>query len=91
MREVVEEKLSKNLNCESLEIINESHLHAGHHHVDGEKGTTTFDGKGETHFRIKIKSSDFSDMTRVNIHKKIYEIISDEMKIIHALAIEVQK
>ncbi len=87
MKKKLEEKLQKNLDCTFLEIINESYLHKGHHHLqDGKQ--TVFDGTEESHFRIKIAATDFKKLKRVEIHKKIYEIIKEEMKIIHALAIE---
>ena len=47
----IERKLKAALTPERLEVINESHLHAGHQ--------AHFDGKGELHFRIKIVSRGF--------------------------------
>ena len=41
-------KLTQALSPERLEVINESHLHAGHQEA--------FDGTGETHFRVRIVS-----------------------------------
>ncbi|WP_332065157.1 BolA family protein [Bartonella sp. CB189] len=71
---------------QKLEVINESHLHSGHVH-----GEYAFDGKGETHFRIKILSSSFSGMTRVEIHRAIYKVLQKELETrVHALAIEVE-
>jgi len=74
----IETKLTAQINCSNLEVINESHLHAGHN---------DFDGTGESHFRIKIASGDFKDLTRIKIHRKIHEILAEELKTIHALAI----
>ncbi|WP_336278619.1 BolA family protein [Bartonella sp. CB175] len=71
---------------QKLEVINESHLHAGHPHEEH-----AFDGKGETHFRVKIVSSSFSGMTRVEIHRAIYKVLQKELATcVHALAIEVE-
>ena len=51
----IEGKLKKAFSPERLAVINESHLHAGHHHVeDGHHAE--FDGKGETHFRVRLVS-----------------------------------
>ncbi len=70
---------------EKLEIINESHLHAGHHHGDGRP----FDGSGETHFRVRIVSSTFAGKSRLERHRAVNtalkQILDDGL---HALAIE---
>ncbi|WP_455476973.1 BolA family protein [Bartonella sp. B41] len=69
-----------------LEVINESHLHAGHPHDEH-----AFDGKGETHFRIKVLSSFFSGMTRVEAHRAIYKVLQEELATcVHALALEIE-
>jgi len=78
----INNKLSKEINCSILEVINESHMHAGHN---------DFDGTGESHFRIVISSLDFADLNRVKIHRKIHDILQDELKHIHALTIEIKK
>jgi BolA family transcriptional regulator, general stress-responsive regulator len=73
-------KLQDSLNPEHLEIINESHLHSGH---------GDFDGLGETHFRIVIKSQTLIKLPRVKAHQTIYQILAEEMQTIHALAIKI--
>lgn len=81
----MEKKLQTAFSPQSLEVINESHLHSGHHHDGGDK----FDGSGETHFRIKIVSSDFTDLTKIQIHRAINQVLQDELNSgVHALAIE---
>ena len=62
-----------------LDIIDESHKHAGHggSHQDG-----------ETHFRIEIVASAFEGMNAVNRQRKVYELVADELKErVHALAL----
>ena len=81
LRQIIHNKIQQNLSCSLLEIINESHLHAGHN---------GFDGLGESHFRIVISSLELSKLPLVKAHQKIYSILSQEMKQIHALAIEVK-
>ncbi|HVW56298.1 MAG TPA: BolA family protein [Rhizobiaceae bacterium] len=84
----IENKLKAALAPERLEIINESHLHAGHHHVDGGH-EAIFDGTGETHFRIRIVSPAFAGMSRVERHRRVNELLASELKAgLHALAIE---
>jgi BolA protein len=84
----IENKLNSALAPERLAVINESHLHAGHHHVDGGH-EATFDGTGETHFRIRIVSPFFAGMSRVERHRRVNELLAAELKAgLHALAIE---
>ncbi len=71
-------KLADAFEPEHLEVINESHLHAGHHHSGpGEDGT--FDGQGETHFRVRIVSSGFSGLSRVDRHRAVNSVLADEL------------
>ena len=84
----IETKLKKAFSPERLAVINESHLHAGHHHVEGGHHAE-FDGKGETHFRVRIVSAAFAGMSRVERHRAINAALADELKAgLHALAIE---
>lgn len=77
----MEENLRKALSPERLEVINESHLHAGHQE--------SFDGTGETHFRIRIVSSVFSGMSRLQRHRTVNDLLEAELQeTVHALAIE---
>ena len=88
IQETMEKKLSRAFSPERLVVINESHLHAGHHHVDGGH-EAVFDGSGETHFRIRIVSPAFAGKNRIERHRAVNDILADEMKAgLHALAIE---
>ncbi|MGN6304075.1 MAG: BolA family protein, partial [Mesorhizobium sp.] len=80
--------LNRAFSPERLSVVNESHLHAGHHHVEnGEEAE--FDGTGETHFRVRIIASAFSAMSRVERHRAVNAVLADELKAgVHALAIE---
>jgi BolA protein len=84
----MEAKLKSALSPERLDVINESHLHAGHHHVESGHHAT-FDGTGETHFRIRIVAPSFAGISRVERHRAINGVLADELKAgVHALAIE---
>jgi BolA protein len=84
----IERKLTDALHPERLEVINESHLHAGHHHVESGHHAT-FDGSGETHFRVRIVSPAFDGKSRVDRHRSVNAALADELKAgLHALAIE---
>ena len=77
----IEEKIRHELAPEALEIINESHLHAGHQE--------TFDGTGETHLRIRIVADAFEGLSRVDRHRRLNALVAGEMdKGLHAIAIE---
>jgi BolA protein len=88
IRERMEKKLAAAFSPERLDVVNESHLHAGHHHVEGGH-VAEFDGTGETHFRVRIVSSAFAGMSRVERHRAVNAALAEELKAgLHALAIE---
>lgn len=70
--------LNENFHPGSLEVIDDSHKHEGH---------AGHNGKGESHFRIKISSASFADKGRVEIHRMIYGALADLIPPIHALQI----
>lgn len=81
-------KLADALAPERLAIVNESHLHAGHHH-SGSDHHGSFDGTGETHFRVRVVSARFAGMGRIERHRTVNEILAQEIADgVHALAIE---
>lgn len=66
----------------ALDVIDDSHKHEGH---------AGHDGKGESHFRIKIASKAFDGVSRVQSHQMIYAALGDIMPSIHALQILISK
>jgi BolA family transcriptional regulator, general stress-responsive regulator len=88
LQATIEKKLTDAFAPERLDVVNESHLHAGHHHVESGEHAT-FDGTGETHFRVRIVSSAFTGMSRVARHRAVNDLLTPELKAgLHALAIE---
>jgi len=84
----IEDKLQRELSPERMEVVNESHLHAGHRHVESDHHSE-FDGTGETHFRVRIVSPSFNGVSRVDRHRMVNALLADELKTgVHALAIE---
>ncbi len=85
----IRRKLNDRFAPQRLEIVNESHLHAGHHH-SGPDEEGEFDGGGETHFRIRIVAADFDGMNRVARHRAVNDALAGELAPgkVHALAIE---
>ena len=72
--------LTEALQPVSVEVVDESHHHAGH-------GGWRPDG--ETHFRVKVVSSAFAGKSRVARHRLVNELAAAELKAgLHALAIE---
>jgi len=77
----LEKKLQSAFNPQKLEIINESHLHAGHQ--------PGFDGTGESHIRIKLVADEFEGLSRIERHRKVNALLIEEMDHgLHAIAIE---
>lgn len=75
------DRLKQSFAPDHLEVINESHLHAGH---------AGHDGSGESHWRIRIRSDSFSSMNRVARHRAVHHALADDiMSRIHALALEI--
>mgnify|MGYP003383195840 CR=1 FL=1 len=88
----IQQSITNKLNLafapERLDVINESSQHAGHHHVESGHHAT-FDGSGETHFRVRIVSAAFAGKSRVERHRAVNELLAPELKAgLHALAIE---
>jgi BolA family transcriptional regulator, general stress-responsive regulator len=75
-------KLREAFSPESLDVIDESHLHEGHAgHRPG----------GETHFRVHIVSPAFKGKSRIERHRMINASLSAELAgSVHALAINAQ-
>tara|TARA_B100000579_G_C22228400_1_gene574900 strand:+ start:290 stop:550 length:261 start_codon:yes stop_codon:yes gene_type:complete len=75
---ITKKKLETNISIEDLKIEDKSFLHKNH------KGNQV----GKFHLKLTIKSSELKKMSRINSNKKIYNILSDEMKkYIHSLQI----
>lgn len=63
-----------------LEVVDQSHLHAGHAGARPE---------GHTHYAVLIRSSHFAGMGKVQMHQAIYRVLGEEFaQGLHALAID---
>jgi BolA protein len=79
----LEARLQERLTPTELQVLDESHQHAGH---AGANGT----GFG-THFRVRVTSHLFTGLSRVARHRLVYDSLQDFMdQGLHALAIEAQ-
>ena len=73
-------KLKKNIKLEEIDIVDNSHLHSKHKFFD----------KNKKHLKIIIKSSFLNNLNKIDGHKKIMEILKDDLKEkIHALEIKI--
>ncbi|HWB44564.1 MAG TPA: BolA family protein [Hyphomicrobiaceae bacterium] len=75
----IREKLMHALQPTHLDVINESHLHAGHR---------SSPGTGESHFRVVITSPVFAGKPRIERHRLVNGLLDTELKgRVHALAL----
>jgi BolA protein len=75
----IERKLRDGLQASYVEVVDESHLHAGH------AGARS----GGGHYRATIVSDEFDGLSSVAAQRKVYALLSDEMGgEIHALSMK---
>lgn len=80
VKDEIEDRLTAVFAPSVLEVINESHRHAGH---------AGDDGSGESHFRIVIRAAAFQPMTRVARHRAVHQALGDLNTRIHAIALDI--
>lgn len=82
VKTTIEKKLQAAFSPSHLEVIDESHLHAGHAgHREG----------GESHFRVRMTAESLKGKLRVAQHRAVNDVLADEMdNPIHALALELK-
>ena len=80
VEDAIRQALVKALQPVELEVINESHLHAGHR---------SSPGTGDSHFRVEIASEKFSGLRPVARHRLVNDALAHLIgKPIHALALK---
>ena len=76
----ISQKLTEHLSPEVVEVVDESHLHAGH--AGAREG-------GESHFRVLIVSAAFEGLSRVARQRLVNDLLRDELAgPVHALAMK---
>ena len=79
MQERIAAALTRALAPTNLQVVDESHLHAGH---SGARAG------GQTHFRIHVAAPAFAGKGRVERHRMIYALLTREIADgVHALAL----
>lgn len=72
--------LKQKLQAEYLEVIDESHLHAGHGNFKGQSGS---------HYRVLVVSPLFENKSLIQRHRMVNDAVFPEFQgLIHALAIK---
>jgi BolA protein len=80
--QTIMQKLTEAFSPAQLDVIDESHKHAGHAGARPE---------GETHFRVEIVADAFDGKTLVQRHRMINETLAAELADrVHALSISAQ-
>lgn len=78
--ETIKGKLKGRFEPLFLEVVDQSHLHKGH--VGAPEG-------GESHFRVKVVSKLFGEMSRLERQRAVNEALKDELAgPVHALSIQ---
>ena len=80
VKDTIASHLKEGLNPDALNVVDESHLHAGH--AGSRPG-------GETHFRVVITAPAFAGKSRIERHRMVNALLVAELRErVHALAIE---
>ena len=78
----IRKRLEAELAPDVLDVVNESHLHAGH---------AGDDGTGESHWRVRIVARAFAGQGRIARHRAVHAALGPEiMGRIHALALDLK-
>lgn len=81
VKDTIEMKLKAAFSPQEIEVIDESHQHAGH--SGAPEG-------GQSHFAVMIRAAAFAGKSRVAQQRLIYAALKDEMAgPIHALSLDV--
>jgi BolA family transcriptional regulator, general stress-responsive regulator len=80
VKDEIEKRLTAAFAPNRLEVVNESHRHAGH---------AGDDGSGESHFRITIRAEALAAMTRVARHRAVHRALGDLNSRVHAIGLDV--
>ncbi|TGD65139.1 BolA family transcriptional regulator [Tabrizicola sp. WMC-M-20] len=76
----MEQRLIAAFAPQQIEIVNESHMHAGH---SGDDGT------GESHFRIVLRAESLAALSRVARHRAVHAALGDLNTRVHSIALDI--
>ena len=69
----IEQLIKEAFNIAFMELLNESHMHAG--------------PAAESHFKLTLVSSDFNELNKVKRQQAVYKVLKELMPQFHALAL----
>lgn len=77
--DTLRKKLESAFDPTGLDIVDESHLHAGHAGARPE---------GETHFKVTMVSPAFEGVARIQRHRLVHDVLAEELRDrVHALVL----
>ncbi|QYK40099.1 MAG: BolA family transcriptional regulator [Paracoccaceae bacterium] len=79
MEQLLRDRLTQAFAPDVIEVVNDSHRHAGH---------AGDDGSGESHFRVKLRAAALAPLSRVERHRAVHRALGDLTTRIHALALD---
>jgi BolA family transcriptional regulator, general stress-responsive regulator len=75
----IREKLAQAFAPAELQVVNDSHRHAGHH---------SSPGTGESHFSVTVVSEAFAGKSRLERHRMVNAALAEELAgRVHALSV----
>lgn len=80
VKDEIESRLTVAFNPSELQVEDDSDSHRGH---------AGHDGKGESHFNVRIRAAVFVDKNRVQRHRMVHKALGDIVPKIHALALDI--
>ncbi len=79
--EDLEIKIKKNVKVDRIEILDNTHKHKNHKNFS----------KDKFNISLKIESKELRSLNKIEAHKKIMKVLSNELKTkIHALEIQIK-
>jgi len=89
LAKAIKEKLTKAFNPLQLEVLDRSHMHAGHGGAAEHKASfPEKDMTAETHIHVVIASKSFAGMSTLAKHRAVLEVVSEEVDRLHAFSLE---
>lgn len=79
IKDEIEARLRAAFAVTALEVVNESHQHAGH---SGD------DGSGESHFAVMLRAPEMAPLSRVARHRAVQAALGDIHQRLHALSLD---
>jgi BolA protein len=80
VKDEIEDRLTAAFAPSVLEVVNESHRHAGH---------AGDDGSGDSHFHVTIRAEALAAMNRVARHRAVQAALGDLNRRVHAIGLDI--